>query len=241
MTMQHTLKAYDEELERLRAHISEMAGRADAELADAIRALLERDSALAEDVIARDRQLDEMEAEGERMAIRIIALRSPVADDLREIMAMTKIINALERVGDYAKNIAKRATVLIHALPEAPSQLIGLLTSEVRRMLSDVMDAFVRHDADAAIEVWERDARVDAIYDSLFRELLTYMMENPKRITPSTHLLFIAKNLERVGDQATNIAEVVYFAIRGEQLPDHRPKGDESAYLQDPASGEKAG
>ncbi len=235
MTVQHTLRAYDEDLERLRAHVAEMAARADEELADAVRALVERDSALAEDVVARDKALDAMEAEGERRALQIIALRAPVADDLREIMAIVKIINALERVGDYAKNIAKRTTVLIGSLPDAPSQLIPVLTDEVRGMLSRVIDAFIARDAEGAVAVWQADAKVDALYTSLFRELLTYMVENPRRITAATHLLFIAKNLERVGDQATNIAEVVYFMVKGEQLPDERPKSDESAVIADAA------
>ncbi len=234
MTPQHTLQVYDEDLERLRAHVSQMAALADEELADAVHALVERDSALAEDVVRRDKTLDAMEAEGERRAIEIIALRAPVADDLREIMAIVKIINALERVGDYAKNIAKRTTVLIGTLPDAPSQLLPVLADEVRGMLSQVIDAFIGRDAQAAVAVWRSDAKVDALYTSLFRELLTYMVENPRRITAATHLLFIAKNLERVGDQATNIAELVYFMVEGEQLPDERPKSDESAVITAP-------
>ncbi len=234
MTPQHTLQVYDEDLERLRAHVSQMAALADEELADAVRALVERDSALAEDVVQRDKTLDAMEAEGERKAIEIIALRAPVADDLREIMAIVKIINALERVGDYAKNIAKRTTVLIGTLPDAPSQLLPVLAEEVREMLSQVIDAFIGRDTKAAVAVWRSDAKVDALYTSLFRELLTYMVENPRRITAATHLLFIAKNLERVGDQATNIAELVYFMVEGEQLPDERPKSDESAVITAP-------
>ncbi|RMF72974.1 MAG: phosphate transport system regulatory protein PhoU [Alphaproteobacteria bacterium] len=234
MTSQHTLQVYDEDLERLRAHVSQMAALADEELADAVRALVERDSALAESVVQRDRTLDAMEAEGERKAIEIIALRAPVADDLREIMAIVKIINALERVGDYAKNIAKRTTVLIGTLPDAPSQLLPVLAEEVRGMLAQVIDAFIGRDTKAAVAVWQSDAKVDALYTSLFRELLTYMVENPRRITAATHLLFIAKNLERVGDQATNIAELVYFMVEGEQLPDERPKSDESAVITAP-------
>ena len=237
MTPQHTLQVYDEDLERLRAHVSQMAALADEELADAVRALIERDSALAEDVVRRDKTLDSMEAEGERKAIEIIALRAPVADDLREIMAIVKIINALERVGDYAKNIAKRTTVLIGTLPDAPSQLLPVLAEEVRGMLSQVIDAFIGRDTQAAVAVWRSDAKVDALYTSLFRELLTYMVENPRRITAATHLLFIAKNLERVGDQATNIAELVYFMVEGEQLPDERPKSDESAVITAPGEG----
>ena len=157
-----------------------------------------------------------------------------MADDLREIMAIVKIINALERVGDYAKNIAKRTTVLIGTLPDAPSQLLPVLADEVRGMLSQVIDAFIGRDSQTAVAVWRSDARVDALYTSLFRELLTYMVENPRRITAATHLLFIAKNLERVGDQATNIAELVYFMVEGEQLPDERPKSDESAVITGP-------
>jgi phosphate transport system protein len=225
--VEHTVRAYDEELEGLTAELSRMGGLAEVEVVDAIRAIARRDVALAQGVIDRDARLDEIEAEIERRAIRLIALRQPVADDLRRTLAALKISMNLERCGDLAKNIAKRALVIAESEPITP------LTRSIERMgelvagrLKDVLDAFAARDIDRARTVWQRDQEVDEHYDSIFRELLTYMMGDPRTIASCAHLLFVAKNLERIGDHATNIAEIILYEITGEQLTDQRPKLD---------------
>ena len=225
--VEHTVRAYDEELEGLTAELSRMGGLAEVEVVDAIRAIARRDVALAQGVIDRDARLDEIEAEIERRAIRLIALRQPVADDLRRAVAAMKVANNLERCGDLAKNIAKRALVIAESEPITP------LTRSIERMgelvagrLKDVLDAFAARDIDRARTVWQRDQEVDEHYDSIFRELLTYMMGDPRTIASCAHLLFVAKNLERIGDHATNIAEIITYEITGEQLTDQRPKLD---------------
>lgn len=230
MKQTHTLKSYDKELGDLRTLISQMGGYAEAQVRGATDALVSRDTEMAERVVAADKKLDDMELELERRVVGIIARRSPVADDLRGIIAALKISGALERVGDYAKNIAKRATVLNQSSPIRAVGILPQMAGETRRMIADVIDAYVESDPATAIDVWHRDERVDALYNSFFRELLTYMMENTRLITPCTHLLFCAKNLERVGDHATNIAEMVYFSITGEIMEDVRPKGDDTSY-----------
>lgn len=226
----HTVKSYDRELSDLRALISEMGGFAETQVRNAVDSLTARDSEAAEKVVAADKKLDRMEIELERQVVAIIARRSPVADDLREIIATLKIAGALERVGDYAKNIAKRTTVLNQSSPIRAVGILPQMAAEAQRMIVDVIDAYVESDPAKAMDVWQRDERVDALYNSFFRELLTYMMETSKVITPCTHLLFCAKNLERVGDHATNIAEMVYFSITGEIMEDARPKGDATSY-----------
>ena len=223
----HTLRAYDEELEGLTAELSRMGGLAEVEVSDSVRAIVRRDVALAQAVISHDVRLDEIEAEIERRAIRMIALRQPVADDLRRTVAALKISSNLERCGDLAKNIAKRALVIAASDPITP------LTRSIERMgelgsarLKDVLDAFAARDIDRARTVWQRDNEVDEHYDSIFRELLTYMMADPRTITSCAHLLFVAKNLERIGDHATNIAEIILYEVTGEQVTDQRPKLD---------------
>jgi phosphate transport system protein len=225
--VEHTLRAYDEELEGLTAELSRMGGLAEVEVGDAIRAIARRDVALAQAVIGRDARLDEIEVDIERRAIRLIALRQPVADDLRRTVAALKISTNLERCGDLAKNIAKRALVIAEADPITP------LTRSIERMgelvsgrLKDVLDAFAARDVDRAKAVWQRDQEVDEHYDSIFRELLTYMMADPRTITSCAHLLFVAKNLERIGDHATNIAELIQYEVTGESVTDQRPKLD---------------
>ena len=225
--VEHTLRAYDEELEGLTAELSRMGGLAEVEVSDSVRAIVRRDVALAQAVISHDVRLDEIEAEIERRAIRMIALRQPVADDLRRTVAALKISMNLERCGDLAKNIAKRALVIAESEPLTP------LTRSIERMgelvagrLKDVLDAFAAHDIDRARTVWQRDNEVDEHYDSIFRELLTYMMADPRTITSCAHLLFVAKNLERIGDHATNIAEIILYEVTGEQVTDQRPKLD---------------
>jgi phosphate transport system protein len=225
--MEHTLRAYDEELEGLTAELARMGGLAEVEVGDAIRAIGRRDVALAQTVIGRDARLDEIEAEIERRAIRLIALRQPVADDLRRTVSALKISMNLERCGDLAKNIAKRALVIAEADPITPlTRSIERMGELVASRLKQVLDAYAARDVDRARTVWQRDQEVDEHYDSIFRELLTYMMADPRTIASCAHLLFVAKNLERIGDHATNIAEIIHYEITGEALPDQRPKLD---------------
>ena len=225
--MEHTVRAYDEELDAITAELARMGGLAEAEVADATRAIARRDVALAKAVISRDARLDALEMEIERKAIRLIALRQPVADDLRRTVAAMKISTNLERCGDLAKNIAKRALVIAEADPLTP------ITSSIERMgelvatrLKDVLDALASREVDAAIAVWRHDHEIDEHYDAIFRELLTYMMGDPRTITACAHLLFVAKNLERIGDHATNIAEILHYEITGTELTEERPKSD---------------
>lgn len=230
MTGIHTLGSYDEELDRLRSLLSKMAGQGEMLLGDSVTALIARDIELAQKAIVADAEIDRLEAEAESLAIEIIARRAPLADDLRELVSSIKIANALERIGDYGKNIAKRTTVLIESDPVRQVSVLPEMSNEARRMIVDAIDAFIERDSARAIDVWVRDERIDLLYDSLFRELLTYMIEKPQLISICTHLLFIAKNIERVGDQATNIAELVYYVIEGRPLREERPRADRSAY-----------
>ena len=229
-TTGHTVKAFDEELDQLRATISEMGGLAEAAIREAMEALVRRDGEAAARVIERDARIDALEAEVERRAVQIIALRAPMADDLREVVAALKIAGVVERIGDYAKNIAKR----VASVEDSKIRPISLLPEMARvagEMVRNVLDAFAARDAAKAVAVIERDAAVDDFYNSIFRALLTHMMENPHNITPATHLLFVAKNLERIGDHATNVAEMVYFASTGTHLGD-RSKGADPTTIQ---------
>ncbi len=226
----HTVKSFDSEIEALRTLIGQMGGHAEAQIADAVDALIRRDIDAASQVVSRDTELDKMEAEAEQMAVTIIALRAPMADDLRDIVSALKISAVIERIGDYGKNIAKRVPVLTQTAPIGPMVIIPEMSRVAISMVRDALDAFVARDAELAREVMLRDQKVDDLYNSLFRSLLTYMMENPHHITPSAHLLFIAKNLERMGDHATNIAETVYFAATGEHYT-NRPKTDQTATM----------
>ena len=232
--MEHTVKAYAEELNHLAAEVTRLGGLAEAQLSDAIEAVARRDMPVANAVIDRDDKLDILQADIERKAIRLIALRQPVAQDLRHTVAAMKISMQLERCGDLAKNIAKRCLVLAGSDPLPPItrsiERMGLL---VNSRLKDVLDAYAKGNVERAVAVWTRDDEVDEHYDSLFRELLTYMMGDARTISACTHLLFIAKNLERIGDHATNIAEMVHFEITGEELVTKRPKWDS---LQRPAT-----
>jgi phosphate transport system protein len=229
-TPQHVVKSYDQELKRLRSLITEMGGIVEAQVALAAEAIMHRDAAAAARAVEEDPKVDALEREIETFVIRLLALRQPVAGDLRQIVAALKITGDLERIGDYAANVAKRSIVLAEFT--LPYSLAGLahMAQLVQQQLKSIIDAFGDHDADKAMEVWRSDQVVDDIYNAIFRELITYMMEDPRNITPCTHLLFIAKNLERIGDHATNVAETVYYAERGESLPESRPKGDTSAY-----------
>jgi len=230
MGSMHTVKSFDEDLRQLRSYISQMGGLAEAQIMGAIEALNERDPEAARRIVERDRAIDDLEVEAERHAVQTIARRQPLADDLREVISALKIAALLERIADYAKNIAKRATVLSQTDPVQPMVIIPEMGRTVTHMLKDVLDAYGSRDADKARAVWERDKNVDDFYNALFRSLLTYMMENPQKITPSTHAMFIAKNLERIGDHATNIAEIIYFNVTGNYMEADRPKSDETAY-----------
>ena len=222
----HTIKAFDEDLDRLRALISQMGGLAEHAIRESMRCLVQRDLAGAERIVENDKKLDALEIETEKRAVRLIALRAPMAGDLRDVVAAMKISSVVERIGDYAKNIAKRVPLLDNMNNIEPVSLMPEMARIATEMVHDVLNAFVERDAEAAIRVVERDRAVDDFYNSIFRTLLTFMMENPNNIGQSTHLLFIAKNVERVGDHATNIAEMVYYAATGQHLAD-RPRGDD--------------
>ena len=228
MPAEHIIKSYDEELARLNKMVVEMGGLAESQLADAIDAVARRDSRLAARVIESDEQVDRLEREIDNLAIRLLALRQPMARDLREIFVALKIASDLERICDYAANVAKRSIALSQAPPVQLVHALPRMAQFALLLVKDVIDAYVAHDADKALVVWTRDEELDEMYSSLFRVLLTYMMEDPRNIGPCTHLLFIAKNIERIGDHATNIAETVYFLVNGVPLTEIRPKRDNS-------------
>jgi phosphate transport system protein len=227
-TSGHTLKAFDQDIDRLRALISQMGGLAEHAIGEAMRCLVQRDTEGALRVVENDKKLDALEVETERRAVQLIALRAPMAGDLRDVVAALKISGVVERIGDYAKNIAKRVPQLENANKIEPLSLLPEMARIATSMVHDVLDAFIQRDADMAIEVCKRDDAVDDFYDSIFRTLLTHMMENPQSISQAAHLLFVAKHLERIGDHATNIAEMVYFAATGQHMAD-RDRGAASA------------
>ncbi len=227
----HTAKAFDSDLQEIARKVAEMGGLAERQIADATRALVERDTDLAEHVIATDPVVDAMQHEVEEKAILTIARRQPMAVDLREIVGAMRVCNDLERIGDHAKHIGKRVVALDLGLH--PQQLIrGVehMASRVSALLKRVLDAYASHDVAAALAVWNGDEEVDALCTSLFRELLTYMMEDPRNITFCMHLMFCAKDIERIGDHATNIAETVYYMMEGRPITDQRPKGDTTTF-----------
>jgi phosphate transport system protein len=222
---QHTVKAYGDELNQLTAEVARMGGLAEAQVADAVDSVARRDVALARAVVERDARLDAMHRDIERKAIRLIALRQPVASDLRRTLAAIKLAMDLERTGDLAKNIAKRGLILAEGEPMQPlTRSIERMGKLVSMRLRDVLDAYAAAEIDRAIAVWNTDDEVDEHYNALFRELLTYMMGDPRTITAGTHLLFMAKNLERIGDHATNIAETIYYEITGQEFTGERPR-----------------
>ena len=227
MTSEHIVKSYDDELNRLNRTIVEMGGLAEAQLQAAIRALIERNSELAASVIEEDDKVDALNFDVDQFAVQLLALRQPMAEDLRCIVASLKISSDLERIADYAANVAKRVIAMDEYPTVKLASGISRMAALVTPMIKDVLDAYVARDAERAIEVWNRDIEVDDMYLSLFRELLTYMMEDPRNITPCTHLLFMAKNIERIGDHVTNISETVYFLVHGKRLREHRPKLEE--------------
>jgi phosphate transport system protein len=221
---EHTLKAFDEDLDRLRALISQMGGFAEHAIGEAMRCLAQRDIEGARRVVENDKKLDALEIETERRVVQLIALRAPMAGDLRDAVAALKISGVVERIGDYAKNIARRVPQLENVGQIEPMSLLPEMARIATGMVHDVLDAFVNRDAEAAQQVAERDQAVDDFYDSIFRALLTFMMENPNNIGQCAHLLFVAKNIERVGDHATNIAEMVYYAATGEHMAEQHEK-----------------
>jgi len=222
----HTVKAYDKELEALERSIAEMGGIAEKMVIDAMDALANSDAPLAQRVIACDERLDTLQREIEESAILTIARRQPMAVDLREIIGAIRVAGDLERVGDLAKNIAKRSLKIGEEVRN-PREVVGLkhMNDVATELLKDVLDAYAQRDNDRALAVWERDAELDALEDSVFRDLLTHMMEDPRNISYCAHLLFCSKNIERVGDHATNIAETVHYLVTGHPLPGERPKG----------------
>ena len=228
--LEHTVKSFDQELQLLDKKIAQMGGLAERLLAQAFDALEQRDPKLAEVAVASDRIIDQLERELQEQTILMIARRQPMANDLRHIMTVLKIAGDLERIGDLAKNIAKRALAVSSENHPKPL-MVGLkhMNELAMGQLHDVLDAYAERDADKALLVWRQDERIDAMYNSLFRELLTYMMEDPRNIGLCTHLLFGAKNIERVGDHTTNIAENVYYLVHGRALTDDRPKSDDTS------------
>nr|WP_131998763.1 phosphate signaling complex protein PhoU [Dokdonella fugitiva] len=227
----HIVKSYDEELERLTGELQRMGKLALAQLAAAVDAVIERDSHAASKIVHNDRTIDALEHEVSHDVVRLLALRQPMARDLREILAALRIATDIERIGDYAANVAKRSIVLNQSKPVQLVAALPRLARLAQSLAEDVLDAYRNYDADKALDAWARDEELDEQYTGLFRELLTYMMEDPRNITPCTHLLFMAKNLERIGDHATNIAENVYFLVHGTQIAQARRKGDTTSVL----------
>jgi phosphate transport system protein len=228
----HTVRSFDTDLETLDRHISEMGGIAEKMLADAMDALSTMNVELAQKVIATDVRLDVLQRTVEDLAVRVLARRQPVAVDLRDVVGVIRISADLERIGDQAKNIAKRAAK-IAGESRIPRAVVGLRSMHdlAATQLNDVLDAYAQRDVERAKAVWNRDLELDALEDSVFRDLLTFMMEDPRNITFCTHLLFCSKNLERVGDHTTNIAETVYYIVTGESMPGERPRGIDSSTL----------
>jgi phosphate transport system protein len=227
MTEHHTVKAFDSDLQELARMVAEMGGLAERQVADAVDALARRDTALAQRVTAADAQIDALQREIEEKSVLTIARRQPVASDLREVVGALRLANDVERIGDLAKNIAKRVIALNSEFPP-PKLIRGVehMTVLLLGQLKAVLNAYARRSVAEAMAVWRGDEEIDAVCTSVFRELLTYMMEDPRNITFCIHLLFCAKNIERMGDHATNIAETVHYIIEGKPIADQRPKGD---------------
>ena len=225
---EHIVRSFSQDLARLRNFLVEMGGLVESQLALATAALVENDAEAATRAITQDPAVDRLEREVETAVIRMLALRQPMAMDLRTIVAAMKISSDLERIGDYAANVAKRAGVLAQFRLPYSMGGVAQMSRLVQENLKLVVDAVGENDAAKAAQVWRSDQAVDDLYNVIFRELITYMMEDPRSITPCTHLLFIIKNLERIGDHATNVAELIHYAVTGDALPEARPKGDTS-------------
>ena len=232
-TGRHIVSAFDDDLVTVQAKISEMGGVVEELLAASLKAFKNRDADLAREVIVKDKVLDDMEVGLEELATQVIALRQPMAQDLRVLISAIKIASTLERIGDLAKNIARRAIYLADAKPIKVSNSIIQMGKVTRRQLSDILDAHARRDADLAVDIWHRDAELDEMYNAIFREVVTYMMEDSRMIGLGSQLLFVAKNLERIGDHTTHISEMIYYVVKGEPLGDERPKGEPIALSTD--------
>jgi phosphate transport system protein len=226
--MAHIVSSFDEDLVQVQARISEMGGLCEELLSKALESVQNRDPRLAREVIERDRALDALETALEEQVVKVIALRQPMAADLRVLISALKIANTLERIGDLAKNIAKRA------IPLSSTRTVKLTNSIVRMgratlaQLSDVLNAHAARDVDLAVRIWNQDYEIDEMYNAIFRELVTYMVEDSRLIGVGAHLLFLAKNLERIGDHTTQISEMIYYIVKGDRLGDDRPKGEPS-------------
>ncbi len=221
----HIVKSYDEELEHLNNDIIKMGGLTETQIARSIESVVKRDPELAVRVVADDELVDDLNYQIDIQTTRLLALRQPMALDLRHIVAALKISADLERIADYAANISKRAITLSSAAPVAPVHSIPRMSRQAQQMLKDVIDAYIARDVEKAVTVWHADETLDIMYTSLFREALTYMIEDPRSISICAHLLFIAKNIERIGDHVTNIAETIYFLVHGDRMRESRPKG----------------
>lgn len=222
----HIVTAFDEDLRGISARIAEMGGLAEEQLGSAIEALSTRDSELAADVIRSDGRLDRMEMLLEKTAVEVIALRQPMAGDLRELVAALKIASALERIGDLAKNVAKRTLVLNQSGPIRVMSSVVRMGRQTRTLMAEALDAYTARDTALALSVWKRDVEIDEVHNSIFRELITYMMEDPRTIGLCSQLLFVVKNFERIGDHTTFIAEMTYYVVEGLQLDADRPKSN---------------
>lgn len=225
---EHTVKAFTEELDALTQEVARMGGLAEAAVNESLVAVARRDTELAQQVIARDPKIDAAQREIERRAVKLFALRQPMASDLRVVLTAWRIAGELERVGDLAKNVCKRALILNQSEPIQLTRSVERMGKIAAEHLKQVLDAYANKDVDAAIGVWRQDDNIDAHYNSLFRELLTYMIEDPRMISSCAHLLFIAKNIERIGDHSTNIAEYIHFLVTGEEITAQRPRADNS-------------
>ena len=229
-TSEHIVTAFDEELQQLSENVARMGGLAEAQITGAIEALAKRDTDLASRVVNSDSAIDALEEQLNQDAVRLLALRQPMATDLREVICALKISSNLERIGDLASNIAKRVIALNQSPPIEPARAIPRLARLVQNTIKDTLDAYVDRDSDRALDVWHRDEEVDEMYTGLFRQLLTYMMEDPRNISAGTHLLFVAKNIERMGDHATNIAETTFYLVTGRPMEGERVKADSSSF-----------
>ena len=222
----HIVSAFDDDLIAIQAKISEMGGLTEEILSNALEALKNRDADLARETVERDKKVDALEIELNEMATTTIALRQPMAQDLRVLIAALKIAATLERIGDLAKNVAKRAIYLAEGKPGRTSSSLVRMGQQALAQLTEILDAYVSRDTDLAVAIWRRDAELDETYNAIFREVVTYMMEDPRTIGLGSQLLFIAKNLERIGDHTTHVAENIYYIATGEPLGDDRPKGE---------------
>lgn len=225
----HIVKAYDEQLRKLNDTLARMGGVVESQISAAMQALARRDPDLAMQTVEGDRRVDALEREVDAQVVNLLALRQPVASDLRLVVGSLRIASDLERMADYAKNVAKRSVALSQLVPVSIPPTLPRMGRVAQEMVKDVLDAHVGRDVPKAVAVWNRDEELDALHDSLFRELVTHMMEDARNITPTTHLLFIAKNIERIGDHATNVAEMVHYQVTGRTLDEARPKGDDAS------------